>query len=350
MVSLRDMLTKVRFSERRGAMRYSPTELDASWQSGRESSQLKIKDISPTGIYVFTENRWQPGTSLQLTLQGRAVVGENSRLQVRLWARAVRFGEDGVGLSFEQKPVDGDAWAITVAKAAVLSGKDDPVRLLRTAKELAFLFQVSPSAEGRLLEMLSSRMNREGAERAIEMVLKAEELLASRAWEIRTDVSPTLLLQILEDGSKPDEQQTRQMWTELLATSCSVGTDDVESMKYAVLLSELDPPEMRVFLAACSRAMRVGWEPGFKFCRNLHCPVGEIRQISRIQDTVSIERVMNHLYGLGLLEQTERPLVFAQIEEVNLTPTVFGLKLYARCQGELELPESLEPTDLQRAC
>lgn len=348
MPSIRELLTKVRFSERRGESRFPARTLDASWNSGLEQKQLRIKDISPSGVYVLTEDRWQPGTSVHVTLQGHTLNGEDLRLQVRLRARSVRLGEDGVGLRFEQESVNGDGWASAVAKAAALTGKDDPVRLFRMTKELAFLQRVSPLAEGPILKLLSRRMSREGAERAIEMVLKAEDLLTSRNCGIRSDVSPTLVLQILEDGPKPDEQQTRQMWTELLATSCMPGTNDVENMKFAVLLSELDVLEMRVFVAACTKAMRAGWKPGVQFCLNLHCPVDEIRQISRIQDTVSIERVMNHLYGLGLLEQTERPLVFAQIEEVNLTPTVLGLTLYARCTGQLKLPESPECAELQR--
>ncbi len=349
MATLKELFTKVRFSERRGDRRSPAGELNVSVGMGPEQKQLRIKDISPTGIYVFTEDRWEPGTSVQVTLHGHTVAGESPRLYVRLQARSVRLGEDGVGLRFEQDPSDGDAWASAVAKAEVLIGKDDPVRLFRMTKDLVFLLHVSPSIGGPVLELLSNKMNREGAERAIEMVLKAEDLLISRNCRIRSDVSPTLVLQILEDGPKPDEQQTRQMWTELLATSCMVGTNDVESMKYAVLLSEMDELEMRVFIAACTRAMRAGWKPGFQFCRNLHCPMDEIRQISRIQDAVSIERIMNHLYGLGLLERTDRPLVFARIEEVNLTPTVLGLTLYARCNGQLELPESLEGSELQRA-
>lgn len=349
MSSFKSLFTKVRFSERRGDERVSVRELDASCRTASEQKHFRIKDISSTGIYLLTQDRWQPGTNVELTLQGHSRYGDNSRLQVHLWARAVRLGEDGVGLRFEQEPDDGEAWLNTVAKAVGLTGKGDPVRLFRTTKELAFLQRVSPEAEGRVLDLLSNRMSREGAERAIEIVLKAEQLLSSRNCGIRTNVSPTLVLQILEDGPKPDEDQTRHMWAELLATSCAVGTDDMENMNLAVLLSEMDALELRVFIAGCVKAMHAGWKSGLVFCQNLRVPVDEIKRISHLQDLVSIERVMNHLFSMGLLEQTARPLVFGEIEEVNLTPTPLGLKAYARFCGQTELPETLESAELQSA-
>lgn len=349
MSSFKNLFAKVRFTERRGDERAPVQELDATWGTASEQKHIQIRDISSTGIYLLTDAPWQPGTSVELTLHGHSRFGENSRLQVHLWARAVRLGEDGVGLEFEQEPEDGEAWSNTVAKAAELTGKDDPVRLFRTTKELAFLQHVSPEAEGRILVLLSGRMSREAAERAVEIVLKAEELLVARKCEIRTNVSPTLVLQILEDGPKPDEEETRQLWAELLATSCMAGTDDAENMNMVVLLSEMDALELRVFMAACSKAMQCGWKPGLVFYQDLHVSVDEIKRISHLQDLVSIERVMNHLYGMGMVEQTARPLVCAPIEEVNLTPTLLGLKLYIRCIGQTELPETLERTQLENA-
>jgi hypothetical protein len=51
-------------------------------------------------LYVVTEERWYPGTLILMTLQ-QAGDGEESREQsIAVHSRAVRWGNDGVGLQF----------------------------------------------------------------------------------------------------------------------------------------------------------------------------------------------------------------------------------------------------------
>ncbi len=59
-----------------------------------------IRDISSSGLYIVTEERWYPGTLVLMTLQrteGGEQVAERS---ISVLSRAVRWGQDGVGLQF----------------------------------------------------------------------------------------------------------------------------------------------------------------------------------------------------------------------------------------------------------
>ena len=74
--------------------------LAAYYWTGAAPQARDIKDISTTGLYVVTEERWYPGTLVLMTLQ-RTEIGE-AKLErsISVHSRAVRWGNDGVGLQF----------------------------------------------------------------------------------------------------------------------------------------------------------------------------------------------------------------------------------------------------------
>jgi hypothetical protein len=59
-----------------------------------------IRDISSSGMYVVTEERWYPGTLVLTTLRRTNVGEEVAERSISVLSRAVRWGHDGVGLQF----------------------------------------------------------------------------------------------------------------------------------------------------------------------------------------------------------------------------------------------------------
>jgi hypothetical protein len=57
-----------------------------------------VRDISVTGMYIVTSERWYPGTVVRVTLTDRHQPTVERSITVN--ARAVRWGSDGVGLEF----------------------------------------------------------------------------------------------------------------------------------------------------------------------------------------------------------------------------------------------------------
>lgn len=349
MAGMWNLMKKGRWSERRKDGRMPAPDLDVSFATEREQKKVRVKDISATGVYLLTDEPLQPGTQVQLTLQ-RCKVRENfgilddvddtPQANVQLRAKAVRVGEDGVGVTFSETTSETSSWAKLMTAMAQLTGETDQVRLFRMTKALGFVMRISPSAESEMIHIISNRMSQERAGRAIEVALNADDIAAAHQGELRSDVPAKLVLRILEDGSKVDEAPTRRMWSELLASSCYVGANDDTNMSFAVLLSRIDAVQMRIIEAACKLAGRVGWGPGFKFNQDMHCSADEIKKITHIQNLMGIERDLNHLWELGLLEQTDRPILCQQVEEVNMAPTPLALRLYARCKGQPEPSDS----------
>jgi len=72
----------------------------AYYWNGAPPEAHSIRDISSTGLYVVTEERWYPGTLILMTLQTSDKGGKVVERSIQVQSRAVRWGNDGVGLQF----------------------------------------------------------------------------------------------------------------------------------------------------------------------------------------------------------------------------------------------------------
>jgi len=84
--------------ELRSAPRGAVPGLAAYYWTGAAPKAHSVRDISATGLYVVTEERWYPGTLILMTLQEADKDEESSGLVLSVQSRAVRWGNDGVGL------------------------------------------------------------------------------------------------------------------------------------------------------------------------------------------------------------------------------------------------------------
>jgi hypothetical protein len=64
----------------------------------------EVRNISSTGFYLLTRERWHPGTVVTITLQRSDVTKgeENSSAEhyISVLSKVIRLGKDGVGLAF----------------------------------------------------------------------------------------------------------------------------------------------------------------------------------------------------------------------------------------------------------
>jgi hypothetical protein len=84
----------------RKAPRETGEGLAAYYWTGGPTEAHPIRDVSATGLYVVTEERWYPGTLVMMTLQIVDGVEEIEERSITVHSRAVRWGNDGVGLQF----------------------------------------------------------------------------------------------------------------------------------------------------------------------------------------------------------------------------------------------------------
>jgi hypothetical protein len=88
--------------DRRGAMRKRWPRLVAYDSKGSALAVHGIRDISASGIYLMTEERWPLGAQVKMSLQRTDSIDDNSGNPITVQLRVSRWGEDGVGLEFIQ--------------------------------------------------------------------------------------------------------------------------------------------------------------------------------------------------------------------------------------------------------
>lgn len=74
--------------------------LAAYYWNGLPPSPHEVRDISSSGLYLLTEDRWYPGTVILMTLQDKSGSGNDADHAIPVRVRAVRWDSDGVGLQF----------------------------------------------------------------------------------------------------------------------------------------------------------------------------------------------------------------------------------------------------------
>lgn len=85
-------------NERSTARRKLP--LVAHYWDGGAPMAHEVRDISPRGLYLLTDQRWYPGTVVTLALQREDLFESHPDRSLTVNARVVRYGTDGVGFSF----------------------------------------------------------------------------------------------------------------------------------------------------------------------------------------------------------------------------------------------------------
>src|ERR1700761_5361735 len=129
---------------RRKAIRRDIGGYAAGYWAGSDLRQDAIRDISATGVYLLTRERWQPGTPVVLILHRTGLqTTDYATESINMPARAVRCCKDGIGFAFDiPSEVDPRLWINLVERARHESTSDDVVAPFKTAKALAFLSRV----------------------------------------------------------------------------------------------------------------------------------------------------------------------------------------------------------------
>ena len=71
----------------------------AHYFTGGAPKPNNVSDISMSGMYLLTDDRWMPGTIIQMTLQKPCAHGERKQ-SINVLSRIIRRGSDGVAAEF----------------------------------------------------------------------------------------------------------------------------------------------------------------------------------------------------------------------------------------------------------
>ncbi len=322
-------------AERRLAERRPVDQFAAYRWNGYDLMQESVRDISSTGLYILTEERWQPGTLVFLTLQREGPLETNPERRIDVQAKVTRCGEDGVGLTFVlQDDPHSRQWESLRESLIEQSKPKDMLTLVRLAGAVAFLSRICPEGSEEIGQLLRGRLSNHKLANAVAIALKAENLLAFEPVDDNRYADSGLIVRILEDGSCTDEDWLKHFWGGLLATSCSADGREKSSSVFVDLFSQLTTYPVRLLTVVCTRATKVLAESGLVSAQPLPCRKEELKLTTGSRGH-QIERDLQHLSQLHLIEKTESdsPALLVR-DEIYITPTSLGLQLFARCNGQ----------------
>ncbi len=230
-----------------------------------------IKDISASGIYLLTQERFLVDQAVKLILRLDGEPEENSELQVSMQTRAAWQGGDGVALEFVLPPgMNSDLCGVLVHEIVSFTDRDQVMEVFRNFRTVLFLYRLCESQAHEAILLLDGQLDSGRTATLFKIAFAAENLLAAKPDASRMRAHPKLVANILRDGSWAPDEETLKLWVGLLASSCSVDAPDDSNQIFVDLLVHITTTEARILLYACERALSSTPRP--EECRfRAHC-------------------------------------------------------------------------------
>lgn len=333
--SLKNWLDQPLISRKGRAERREVPGLVAYHFEGSTALPDPVSNISASGMYLLTATRWSLGEVIDLTLQRQGQPEEFVGNRIQMRATPVRWGADGVGLSFEHaRGTQVHLWDGKAHDASEMVEPVEVVREFRVARAESFLRRICPTLGERASSALRNDVGSFRTESVIEIALRAERGLSAAEEMGRKLIHPDVLRQILDNGSWADLDWTRDLWSNLLISSCTAAGTDRGGLQFAVLLSQMNVNQSRLLDWICSESARRMAESGSSEPESVAYSADQLKMVTRIGDLVRVEREIDHLAELGLLKSRPRATYFDEEDDLVLCPTILGMEYHARSRGQ----------------
>lgn len=317
----------------RAAARRAVEQFAAYRWNGSALTQEMVKNVSSTGVYLLSKDRWKPGEILAITLQREGPLDLDPARRITTQAKVMRCGQDGVGLSFLWAKDDPEArqWDSLMESLVEQTKPADMLALVRMVDAFAFLGRICSGGAQEIGEWVRTRASNHKILNAVSIALKARNILDPGS--MRVSVNPEVAVRILEVGSGTEEDWLHGFWAGLLMTSISADGKDKSNLKFVELFSQLTSIPTRIFTVVCTRATKFLTEGGVVSARPQECDLNELASTVGSR-APQMKRDLLSLAALQLIERTaaDAPAMLST-DHAYITPTSLALQLFALCNG-----------------
>lgn len=322
--------------ERRSIIRLVSQGLVAYTGDRAKTTPCEIRDVSPDGLYVRTDERWPAGTVVSIVIERKGAQTTDFERRAGVQVRVVRCETGGVGLEWVwPEGVQFQPWKRVHTKRSDETDADFFLRELRLAAALGFLRQICPSALEEIRMALHQRLSNKRVASAVEIALKAQEMPGRREAGSDLPAHPDMVRRILENGSWTEDNWIRQWWAGLLASSCSPDGLDTSNSVFIDMLARLTPAHLRLLSFICRKGTgsTAGGEPAAT--PDVYCTAEQVIEAVGSHSLGRIQQTMGQLSSVGLIAENSKPS-YVEITDkgkTKIAPTALALKMYARCNG-----------------
>jgi hypothetical protein len=322
--------------ERRKIIRLVLQGLQAYEANGDTTRRYNVRDICPPGFFIQTDRPCAEGDLLSLILVKEGASDTDHEQRVGIQARVVRRDNDGVGVAFVfPEGTEFQPWQRAKTKRSDESEADFILRELRLARALGFLRRLCPWAANEINHALLERLSNKRVTSAVEIALKAEDILLRLGHVAQPFVSSEIIVRIIEGGSWIDEDWIRRVWAGLLVSSCSADGQDRSNLQFIDLLARLTPIHLRIFSFVCRRGVEALAAGQSEASLDLYSTAAELMEAADSHSFPRIQQTIGQLSSVGLLAETARPSYIdtSDRSKTRTVPTALGLRMFARCNG-----------------
>jgi hypothetical protein len=302
--------------------------------NGSTLVQGMVRDISSSGLYLMTDERWQPGTIIALTLQREGPLDPDPARRVTTQTKVIRCGPDGVGLSFLWAKDDPQSrqWESLIECLIQQTRPAHMESLTKLVEAFAFLGQICPEGVDDIGEWVRTRASSHKVLSAVSIALKAKLLLDLDPSSGPLYIDPQAALRILEVGSENHEEWLQSFWAGLLVTSSSAPKDE-SHLELIEIFSQLTTIPIRILTVICTKSTKVLLQDGQIAAKRLACNTEELASTVGARGP-QLQRDLQSLASLHLIEKsTSTSSALHASSETQVTATPLGLKLFALCNG-----------------
>ncbi|MEW6663811.1 MAG: Abi-alpha family protein [Thermodesulfobacteriota bacterium] len=197
----------------------------------------------------------------------------------------------------------------------------------------AFLSKICLPAAEEFGLLLLDRVHAWRTRNVVDVLSRAEQILNSTRPNEDLQAHPRLVYSIIDQGSWTDTGELKNMWAGLLAASCCKDGRDDGNLIFTNILSQLSAPQARLLNFCCQKTKKKLLKSGLLLSHGITLSQHELIEITGVSDIHRLDREMDHLRSLGLIEGgfpgsgADKQLAAA------IVPLSLALQLYAKFQG-----------------
>ena len=305
-----------------------PTEDFAAYRwDGTSVREEAVRDVSSTGVFVLTSERWPLGKTVWMTLQRRGTLELDTARRMTAQTRVTRPMADGAGCMFvsEAEPKE-RVWEELVEHAATVTGVHDINGYVKAMAAVAFLRQICPDTA--LLQLMRERLSSMRLRRALEMLGSAWNLVRGEEGAEQLRAPGSLVERILDVGTDGQGGKMAERWATLLARCCTAEGGDESVAPLIEVMQPLTDVPLLILADVCERARSGAMKPGPECAAEVSLTLEELMGLTDMRE-LPAQQSLQVLADIGLLQQKERLLVFKPNARVEATPSALGLRTFA---------------------
>lgn len=202
-----------------------------------------------------------------------------------------------------------------------------------------FLTLVCKPALGEFGYLLQDKVRNWRLNNVVKMLTKAKGKLEYKEGSLEVKSHPRIAISIIDKSSYIDDDTVQEMWAGLFASSCNKDGQDDENLLFIDLLQKLTFSQAKLLNYSIENCKKIHYKRGLLLADKFEIHCDEIKKITGINDIHRIDRELDYLRTIGLIDETEGGFDVNKELVANLTPTYLALSLYVKSQGSSDNPD-----------